>query len=189
MTIQEAMKRKNFSIYRLSKMSELPYATVNDICRGKAHLEKCSAETVYRIAQALNVTMEELIAESMVSRGSFENFKSAICHRLKEQGDIGFLIQTLENGDIRAYYEKRWYPECLYLLAMLDYISRENDIPLCEDFDDLRQCKLEKPIYPAGILALCAAAKDNARMKLAEQQAIPEFRRFNIMEGEVRNVV
>lgn len=124
-----------------------------------------------------------------IRRSSFENFKSTVCHRLKEAGDIDFLLWTLESGSIRACYEKKWYPECFYLLAMLDYISRENGIPLCADYDDLRLCKLEKPVYPAGILALCAAAKDNAPLKQAEQEAIPEFRRFNIIESDVRNVV
>jgi len=189
MTIHEAMEQKKLSMYRLSKMSGIPYATVNDICNGKARLEKCSAETVYRIARTLEVTMEELLEPSIVRRGSFENFKSAICHKLKEKGDVDFLLQTLESGDIRAYYERKWYPECLYLLAMLDYISRENNISLCEDYDDLRQCRLEKPVYPASVLAICAASRDDSPLRQAEQRAIPEFRRFNIIEGDVRDVV
>ena len=46
MTIQEAMRQRNMSIYRLAKTSEVPYATLNDICNGKAQLEKCSAGRV-----------------------------------------------------------------------------------------------------------------------------------------------
>ena len=42
------------SMYRLSKISKVPYATLNDICNGKTQLVKCSAETVYRLAQALD---------------------------------------------------------------------------------------------------------------------------------------
>ena len=76
--------------------------------------------------------------------------------------------------------------ECI---AMLDFLSRENDIPLCDEYDDLRLCKLEKPIYPAGIRAVCAAMKNDTAMKQAADMAIPEFARFNIIENEVRNVV
>ena len=47
MTIRETLQERNMSVYRLAKVSALPYATVNDICSGKAQLEKCSAETVY----------------------------------------------------------------------------------------------------------------------------------------------
>ena len=189
MTIQDALKQKNLSIYRLSKLSEVPYATVNDICNGKARLEKCSAETIYRLAHALDVSMEELLAPCFLKRSSFENFKSTVCHRLKEKGDLDFLTETLLSQDIRTYYERKWYPESLYLLAMLDYISRENDIPLCAEYEDLRKCKLDKPVYPASIRAIQASSKNDAVMKQAIETAIPEFKRFNIIESEVRSVV
>ena len=189
MTIQDALHEKNMSIYRLAKTSQIPYATVNDICNGKARLEKCSAETIYRLAHALNVSMEELLAPCFIKRSSFENFKSTVCHRVKELGDINFIIDTLESQDIRTYYNRKWYPESLYLLAMLDYLSRENDVPLCDDYDDLRRCKLEKPVYPASVRALSAAAQNDAAIKEAAKTAIPEFMRFNIVENEVRNVI
>lgn len=67
----------------------------------------------------------------MEKRCSFELFKSNVCHRLKEQGDIDFLIETLKEDMIRQYYDKKWYPESFYLLAMVDYISRENNVPIC----------------------------------------------------------
>jgi len=171
MTIQEAMRQRNMSIYRLAKTSEVPYATLNDICNGKARLEKCSAETIYKIAHALDISMEDLLAPCFLKRSSFENFKSTVCHRVKEMGDI------------------QWYPESLYLLAMLDYISRENNVPLCDDYDDLRRCRLEHPVYPTSIRAIAAATKSDSAMKDAASAAIPEFRRFNIIENEVRNVI
>ena len=189
MTVQGMLKEKQMSIYRLAKESKVPYATLNDICNGKTRLEKCSAETVYRLAQALNVPMEALLEPCMVKRPSFENFKSTVCHRVREQGDIGFIIDTLERRDIRDYYERKWYPESLYLLAMLDYLSRENGVPLCDEYDDLRRCRLEAPLYPAGVRAISAAAGNDAAMKRAAKAAIPEFKRFNIIESEVRSVV
>ena len=171
MTIQDILQEKNMSVYRLAKTSQIPYATVNDICNGKTRLEKCSAETVYRLAHALNIAMEELLAPCFIKRSSFENFKSTVCHRVKELGDINFIIDTLESQDIRTYY------------------NRENDVPICDDYDDLRRCKLEKPVYPASIRALSAAAQDDAAIKEASKTAIPEFMRFNIVENEVRNVI
>lgn len=189
MTIQQILNDRSMSIYKLSKNSAVPYATCNDIVSGKAQLEKCSAETVYKIAQALHVSMEDILAPCFVKRSSFENFKSTICHRVKELGDIDFIIDTLESQDIRHYYERKWYPESLYLLAMIDYLSRVNDVPLCDEYDDLRRCKLEKPIYPASLLALSAATHKEDGLRQAVRMAIPEFRRFNIIENEVRNVI
>jgi len=189
MTLRQMLKDAKMSVYRLSRQSAVPYATCSDIVNGKARLEKCSAETVYRIAQALNVSMEEILAPCFLKRSSFENFKSTICHRLREMGDIDFIIDTLESRDIRMYYKRQWYPESLYLLAMLDYISRINDVPLSDEYDDLRLCRLDKAVYPAGVLAMAAVSGADDALKRAETEAIPEFRRFNIIESEVRNVV
>ena len=189
MTIQELLKDKKMSVYRLSKASTIPYATLSDIVNGKTQLEKCSAETVYRLAKALDISMEGLLAPCMIKRPSFENFKSTVCHHVKELGDIDFIIDTLESQDIRTYYDRKWYPESLYLLAMLDYISRENNIPLCDEYDDLRRCKLEKAVYPASILAQSAASRKEDALRRAAMTAIPEFKRFNIIESEVRNVI
>ena len=189
MTIQEALKSRKMSIYRLAKTSEVPYATLNDICNGKTRPEKCSAETIYKIARALDISMEELLEPCFLKRSSFENFKSSVCHRVKEMGDIPFIIDTLERQDIRTYYDRQWYPESLYLLAMLDYISRENGVPICEEYDDIRRCRLDCPVFPAGIRAVSAAAGSDDAMREAERMAIPEFKRFNIIENEVRNVV
>lgn len=188
-TIQDMLRERNMSVYKLSKLSMVPYATCSDIASGKARLEKCSAETVYKIAQALNVSVEELLTPFFFKRSSFENFKSAVCHRVKELGDINFIIDTLESQDVRRYYERKWYPESLYLLAMLDYISRENDIPLCDEYEDLRRCRLDKVVYPASLLAISAASKSDDELIRAAKTAIPEFKRFNIIESEVRNVI
>ena len=41
-------------------------------------------------------------------------------------GDVDFIIHTLESNEIRVLFDRRWYPEALYLLAMIDYLSRIN---------------------------------------------------------------
>ena len=101
MEISELLRKNKMSVYRLAKLSGIPYATVSDICNRKTRLEKCSAETIYKLAQTLDVMMEDLLAPCFMKRNSFENFKSAVCHRLKEMGDISFIIDTLKSGDIQ----------------------------------------------------------------------------------------
>lgn len=189
MIVNELMERANISKYRLAQRTHIPYMTINDICNGKTKLGKCKAETVYQIAKVFNTSVEKLLEAEREQRCSFSVFKSNVCHKLKELGDIDFLLQTLSTDEIRQYYDKGWYPECLYLLAMVDYISRLNQIALCSDYDDLRNMKLSETIYPSGILALSLAKKDISPKKKAWDEAIPEFKRFNIVENEVRNVV
>ena len=103
--------------------------------------------------------------------------------------ELGFMIDLLETDEIRMLYNKQWYPEALYLLAMLDYLSRENHIPICTKYDDIRARKLSKPIFPAGVLMTSEVLKTDEPKRKAEQEAIPEFKRFNIIENGVRDVV
>ena len=194
MSINEVLAQKNITKYRLWKESGVPQATISDICTGKTSIEKCSAETIYRIAKALDVTMESLIAPAVQRldeerrRPSFELFKSNTCHMVKDMGDLPFITQLLQTGQIRELYKRKWYPEALYLLAMLDYLSRENDVPICTNYNDLRSAKLQEPLYPSNVIILCKTLKSDAPKKECYQKAIPEFLRFNIIESEVRNV-
>ena len=132
--------------------------------------------------------MESLIAPCFDKRPDFELFKSNVCHRLKELGDIKFIIEQLEKDDIRKYYNEKRYAQSLYLLAMTDYISRVNGVALCTSYDDIRNLKLKETVYPASILAAAKVANNNDVKQRAYNEAIPEFIRFNIVENEVRNV-
>lgn len=187
--IRELMEQKHITKYRLSKNQGIPYTTINDICNGKTQLNKCTAETVYKIAKELDVSMESLIEPYMAKRNDFDLYRSNVCHRVKELGDIEFIIETLERDDISKYYRQKWYCESLYLLAMLDYLSTANSIPLCTKFNDLRNCRLSETVYPSSVLAAYAVTGDETIKERACREAIPEFLHFNIVESEVRDVI
>ena len=61
MRLKDHIAEQNISISDLSKESGLPYTTVNEIVNGKKTLARCSAETVYRLARALDTTVEGLL--------------------------------------------------------------------------------------------------------------------------------
>lgn len=192
MIVNDLLEKENMSRYRLSKESGVTMTTITDICSGKADLDKCAAGTLYKIAKALGVTVDSMLennSEDRVDyRCSFETFKSNTCHHVKDIGDVDFIIETLEADEIRKLYERSWYREALYLLAMVDYLSRINDLPLCTNYNDIRAQKLERPCFPAGVIVSYAATGDERIKEKALANAIPEFLRFNIVEGEVRNV-
>lgn len=193
MTINAMLDQRHMTKYRLAKESGISHATISDICSGKAQIEKCSAETLYRIARVLHVPMEDLIRDRMETgaehRSSFDVFKSNVCHRVKDMGDLDFIIAVLESNVIRQYYEKKWMAECLYLLAMVDYLSRENNLPLYSGYDDLRSKRLAKPLYPMSAVLADAVSKTTVHIQRSYRTAIPEFLRFNIVESEIRNVI
>lgn len=192
MIINDLLQKENMSRYRLSKESGVAMTTITDICSGKAELDKCAAGTLYKIAKVFGVTVDSLLENNEERsddyRCSFETFKSNICHQVKDLGDIDFIIETLEADEIRKLYDRQWHREALYLLAMLDYLSRENSLPICTNYNDIRSQKLEKLHFPAGVEVSYAATGDESIKSKAMANAIPEFMRFNIVENEVRNV-
>ena len=63
MIIEDLIYKNDMTKYRLAVQAGIPHATLSDICNGKTKLEKCSAETIYKLAKALGVSME-LLTES-----------------------------------------------------------------------------------------------------------------------------
>lgn len=184
------LNQHNISVYQCSKISGIPYTTLLELVKGKTSIEKCAAETIYRLAAALNTTMDDLYQRLRSSeiRASFETFKSNICHLVKEKGDIDFIIDTLQSDDIGRYWSRKWYPEAYYTLAMVDFLSRENQLPLCKNYDYIRSTSLKKTIFPRDI-ELTASLDPTLDIKeQAVEESIPEFIRFNIVEKEIRNV-
>lgn len=188
MLVKEIMEQRKLTKRELSVLSGIPYSTLSDIVNEKADITKSSADTVYCLSKALGITMEELLAEHLEKRCDFELFKSNVCHRLKESGDIEYMIEILENDEIGIYYKRKWYPEAFYMLGMLDYLSRVNKIPVCTDYNDLRKQKLDKIIYPQSVRLMAAIKNSKEPLEQAKKEAIPEFLNYNIVEGDVRNV-
>lgn len=109
--------------------------------------------------------MESLIEPYLDKRCDFTLFRSNTCHKLKELGDIDFVIEVLEKDEIRWYYKKQF----------------------CTQYDDIRKMKLQNMLFPSGVLAAAEITKDQEVKEQAIKDSIPEFLRFNIVESEVRN--
>ena len=94
----------------------------------------------------------------------------------------------MKTDKVTDYMNKKWYPEALYLLAMLDYVSRINNIPICKKYNSYRSAKLSEVIYPASVVAEAKVMNDESILKDYITNSIPEFMRFNIVESEVFGV-
>ena len=66
--INKIIEQRQITKYRLAKESGVPHATLNDICSGKTNIGKCSAETLYKIAKVLDVSMESLLSDNLYER-------------------------------------------------------------------------------------------------------------------------
>ncbi len=99
MDINEILKENNMTKYRLSKLSGVPHATLNDMCNGKSRIEKCSAETLYKIAKVLDVSMEMLIEDAIINKDEGQEVQM-VREESYEYGLPGYL-----QNDLDAYKE------------------------------------------------------------------------------------
>lgn len=72
--ISDLMEKNSMTKYALAKKSGVPYTTVSDIVKGKVRLEKCEAETVYKLSKALGTTVEALLRTNIKERVEFAVF-------------------------------------------------------------------------------------------------------------------
>lgn len=119
---------------------------------------------------------------------NFELFKSNVCHDVKKNGELNFIENTLVNDDVTKYWNEQNYSCAFYTLAMLDYLSKRNEIPLYKKYDYMRNQKLEKPLYPFSALLLKKIDAASPILDEYVKNAIPEFAQYNIIEGDIFNV-
>ena len=100
MSINAIINKKGITKYRLAKESGVPHATLNDICSGKTRIEKCSAETIYKLAHALGVTMENLIESSLAIKKAETERECSYEYGLPEylQYDLDTYKEALKTG-------------------------------------------------------------------------------------------
>ena len=188
--LEDYLKEKNMTVYECSKKSKIPYSTLSDLAKGKKQIEKCSCDTVYKLAKALDTTVEFLIEELHIpKRPDFELFKSNVCHDIKRKGDLNFIIDIISSHTIQDYWSIKWYLEAMYLIGILDYLCRVNNIPKCSDYDLYRGYKMDNLIVPRSVLYTEMFVRGTEYREKCIRNSIPELLNFNIVEGDIRNVV
>lgn len=58
--LKEFLKEQHLSIYKLAQLSGVPYSTLNDIVNYKVDIANIRAGIVFKIAESLQITMDEL---------------------------------------------------------------------------------------------------------------------------------
>ena len=136
MMIEDLLKRKKMTKYRLAIKANIPHATVSEICSGKTHLEKCSAETVYKIAKALGVSMELLTESGITSAERERSYEYNLPEYL--QKDLDAYKDGLKN--------KSNLLDCLWgeLYGSIDIAEINDQFITPEHADYLRQKYLRK---------------------------------------------
>jgi len=174
MNLKNYLKEKNISIRKLSIITALPYATVYDIVNGRIKMEECQYKTLKPIAVFCNVSVDELVYQYE----DFQTFRNKLHHRLVKEDELDVVASLLESKSIEHFCAHEDYLKALYLLALIDYILKKNDLPLCMEYSSLRSKKLKEPYYVGDFT--------NAKK---DEDCIPEFVMHNIYEGELYDAV
>ena len=150
----------------------------------KTKIENLTLANAIKLANALKVDL--LYVANLQNKTDEDLFRSQVCHDLKEVGDYKFIEKTIESNEIVNLFKYHLYFESLYLLSMLDYVSRKNNIPLVKEYNDIRKFKLSEISYPKSILYLNS---DPDYLKKEYNDSIYEFKQHNIVEKEVYNAI
>ncbi len=100
MSINEILNNIGMTKYRLAKLSGIPNATLSELCSGKTSIEKCTSETLYKIAKALNVSMEFLLQDAIQKKNDNEKMERMYEYALPGylQNDLDQYKNGLKNG-------------------------------------------------------------------------------------------
>lgn len=174
MNFEKELKKRGINIRSCSIQSGIPYATLYPIIKGRVDIGTCSYFTAAKLAKFLGCRPDEIVYEIE----DFQTFRNKLHHWIK-QNELELILETVEGDDVSRYMRHEDYLKALYLMASVDYLSKKNDIPLCDKFDDVRKIRLNMPYY-VGDSALLGSAKDSC---------IDEFLRYNIYEGDLYDAV
>ncbi|MBQ6813931.1 MAG: helix-turn-helix transcriptional regulator [Lachnospiraceae bacterium] len=187
---RDLIEEYEISLYELSKKANVPYSTLSNIKLEKTDARKISSDTLYRLSKYLNISMEKLYLKmNAPKRMEFELFKSEARHELKRKGDTSYILYLLEEDIISIYWELDWQAESLYLLAMLDYLSKRHNTPICNKYDYYRTQKLANILYPKDILLMDKSNPDRNIKEEVLKICNPEFLKYNIVEVDLTDVV
>lgn len=127
MIIEELLQRRGMTKYRLAVDSGIPHATLNDICSGKTKLEKCNAETVYKLAKTLGVSVELLVESGL--------------HATQREHSYEYGLPEYLQHDLDAYKDGLELMDCLWgeLYGSINMAEISDGVITPEHADYLRQ--------------------------------------------------
>ena len=187
------LEEKNMSLYRLEKESHISHATLSDLYNEKYSINNCHIQLIYQLSKVLDINMEELYEmlsykkmRYIAFNKEFDVFKSSVCHELKSLKDKQFLIKYLSNNKVKEYYQNNDFLKAIYLISIIDFVCKRNNLPLVSQFNEIRKLKLDKLYVPESLFLLLKSNQITVSQIIKESNNI--FLKHNIVESEIENV-
>lgn len=137
-----------------------------------------------------DVQLQRIMNEDM----QWDCYRSEVCHMLRFNGAADFIEKILLSNTVPHLWNRGAYPEALYLVALIDYLSDCYNAPLFEGFEYYRKQKLQKPIFPLGIVLEDKIRNTEENRKRAIEECSKDpcgkfFLKYNIIERSIDDVV
>lgn len=180
---------EDITLYQLSKKTNIPYSTLENIKLEKVKIENISCDVLQKLSNYFDTSMDIMYKRlKFPERNNFSWFRSQMCHYLKFQGDIPFVLNLIKEDYITSLWDNKWYAESLYLLAMLDILSKKYNVPLCNKYNFHRTQKLANTLYPSDIICKSIVMNDESYKEEIIKICNKEFLKYNIVEGDIYDV-
>lgn len=181
------------TVYKAAKDLDIPYTAINRIVKGTTDLGKVSVQLLVNLSRYLTISMDELYNEyctdKYINESQWGVFISNLQHRIKSDGDIGFIQFCITSHLAERCFLEHKYDKGLYVVATVDYLCRMLNLPLYDNYNEMRNYKLDKPKYPEDIESIQNVEIKERLKEKCRKECLPEFKRVNIMEKGVRHVV
>ena len=140
MYLIELMNARHMSRTDLSDLSGVPESTLRDILTGKAQLDRCEAATLYSIAEALDVSIEDILLSywdeleeanapdtfAVHEEGTLMPFYllvDATLSKLHKEGDLAVIRHIRANEWIEQFWDGGLYRAALFLLGLTEPVT------------------------------------------------------------------
>lgn len=180
----ELLEAHQMSAYKLAKMTGIPYTTIFDLVHYRTLPKNISLDHALKIADALDIDVKELVKIEGAPMTNFEFFRSQLIMNIKSYGPNKFVNRVVKNKEVDFYYKNGGIEHALFLLGVIDYLSRKYHLSINRKrYNDLRKLHLKKPLFCSNdIISFSSLEEAESVLGIKIEE---EFRRFNIVETEI----
>ena len=164
MYLNELMNARQMSRTELSARSRVPESTLRDILSGKTQLDRCEAATLYDLAGALQVSIEDILENYWEEMNAPEASRPVV----QDEGSLASFYMLTET-----------FLEQLHAMGLVDFLCRKNQVRKDARYEEYRKVRLDKPVYALHTLEKTECGGLNV-LDDAQNQAIPELAHFGI---------
>lgn len=168
---KKLLKEKNISILTLSKVLNIPYASVYAIVNDKVKIENCKFSTVQKLSVFFDISLDDIYLEEE----DFQTFRNNIHHQLKYD-ELKWYNDTDKDNLIHKYLLHSEYEKAVYLMALIQYIEDKHNIKMSSLTKKYKTYALKRPLVIKNVT-------------FADANYIPEFEERNILEGDLYDAI